>query len=227
MSAPAARSVLAAVGVAAAGLAGCGSRGVEPSPRATPPPASPAQPAASAPELLTVAGVQFRAASDAVLRQCARVSRQKGFRVLCPSVVPDPVFPTPPGCKSGGRARDLVDAKCNSSRRRQFATWEYVGEQAQGHAVILAAPGSVSARDLAFSPGFRHKARLRRVRSRITVRGRRALLYRIGSSQGTALSGHTLLVWNERAMTYGVSFHGWGKHAQRLTEFLAARARPS
>ena len=169
--------------------------------------------AASSPHRGTVAGVTFAPASAQVRRECQQTANAVHYAVPCPSLLPKGMkaFPAVHGCKL-----QIVSAgdgpHCGAATWRGWIVGD--GELLRGfvleqHLALQGAPRIVANPARAIDgPGMFPGSRVR-PRGDVRVSGQLMRWYLVppATNQGSAFSGHLVLVWNAEGHTYAYGFH--------------------
>lgn len=162
--------------------------------------------------LVEVAGVALVPADEEVHRECLALSRQVGYSLPCPRMLPE--YATPYWGRPTG-INEFFQAGNGSLRRWVWLSVNFVHRpETDDHLVISAAPTKVDARHLIFTPKPYPAVRLK-AEGRLRFRGREATWFYVSQGE-TIYLGHTVLVWSERGRTYGVGFHGRGSAVREL-----------
>ena len=110
---------------------------------------------------------------------------------------------------------EFFQAGIETLRRWVWLSVNFVHRPASDdHLVISAAPKRVDARHLIFTPKPYPEVGLE-ADGRLLFRGREARRFYVSAGESIYL-GRTVLVWSERARTYGVGFHGKGSGIRDL-----------
>lgn len=156
---------------------------------------------------MSVAGVEFVPASAALLRACHSTARVVGYRVPCPTLVPAGITAFPSGAIHGCSIH-IVGPGGVGGCAHSWRGW-VIGSSVSPHLVLLATPRPI--RDDARV--INGPAVLAGMRERplgvLTSGGWRIqiLLVPPRDNEGSAFSGHVVLVWTSGGHTYAVGFH--------------------
>jgi hypothetical protein len=163
--------------------------------------------------------VTFVAAPRAVLAACHDTARAVGYRVPCPTRLPEGLVETgavgPTGC-----ALHIIGAGCGKAWHRWVVGSSTTADQ---HLVVTASPMPLrSAATLVNGPAWYPGARTTPL-TWVTVDGRRmrAVLVPPATNDGSAFMHHVVLIWTAGGHTYGVGFHD--VHGIRATLALDER----
>jgi hypothetical protein len=155
------------------------------------------------------AELHFVLASRQLRAACRTTSRRVGYAVPCPTRIPSGLAATggsgPTGCEL-----DIIGAGGLGGCARSWRGWvvgsSTVGEQ---HLVITASPTALqNEAKLVNGPAWYPRARVRPLGS-LTVDGKRmrSIYVPPATNDGSAFSGHVVLIWTARGHTYGMGFH--------------------
>jgi hypothetical protein len=155
----------------------------------------------------TPAASRLVRASPELLGKCQTTANEVGYRVPCPTRVPEGLTET----RSIGRCElDIIGAGGLGRCARTWRGW-VVGssETYDQHLVIVASPQALrNYAKVVNGPAWYADARVRLLQ-RMTINGWRlqAVYVPFGTNAGTAFARHVVLIWTVRGHTYGVGFH--------------------
>lgn len=172
-------------------------------------------------DAVRVAGIKLVPVTEEVRGQCRTTARTLGYRVPCPTVLPEGARPTPVAgpLATSPFADDFIHPGFRGFSRWAFLTVDFPAEDLEGHLVISASPTIVDARHFAYlepAPGEDVV-----VESELRFRGQRAEWVRVPQSSSSIFGGHTVLLWSEEGHSYGVGFHGVGARVRELNRAIA------
>lgn len=172
-----------------------------------------------------IADVTLVSPPTVVWAQCKATARRVGYRIPCPTLLPEQAQPTRVvGPFAGSRfASDFIHPVFGAFNRWVSLSVEFPSEKIESHLVVVASPRVVSPRHFVYlepSPV-----------DRATVVG--TLRFRDGAAQwvfvppssSSIFGGHTVLLWSSDGHTYGVGFHGKGKVIRDLDRAVADGVR--
>jgi hypothetical protein len=163
-----------------------------------------------------VAGVSFVPSSSLLLAACRTTAMKVGYAVPCPTRVPAHLVAL------GGTARcriEIIGAACHLAVSphswRGWVVGSSVPSGSDEHLVIQAAPTVIADPAKAIDgPGWYRGASVKPLEI-ATLKGVTIRSYYVppATNDGSAFSGHVVMVWSQNGHTYAVGFHNiMGQH---------------
>jgi hypothetical protein len=156
----------------------------------------------------TASPIIFVTAPSSLIAACHRTARAVGYRVPCPTKVPQGLTATgalgPTGCSV-----PIIGAGGVAPCTRSWRGWVIGSSAAHNqHLVLTASPKPLDDVHLVNGPAWDANERVRLL-GRMTLHGRRVHVVFVppSTNDGSAFASHVVLIWSVGGHTYGLGFH--------------------